>query len=93
MFDYIIVGGGSAGGVLANRLSENVNNKVCLIEAGSADSSIFVSTPGAFGAHMYMRKFNWAFNSQPDAGTSSRGQLMQWFTLVGIVVIMIIGQR
>ncbi|GAB2703196.1 GMC family oxidoreductase [Aliiglaciecola aliphaticivorans] len=74
MFDYIIVGGGSAGGVLANRLSENVNNKVCLIEAGSADSSIFVSTPGAFGAHMYMRKFNWAFNSQPDAGTSSRGQ-------------------
>jgi choline dehydrogenase-like flavoprotein len=74
MFDYIIVGGGSAGGVLANRLSENVNNTVCLIEAGSADSSIFVSTPGAFGAHMYMRKFNWGFNSQPDVATNNRGQ-------------------
>ena len=45
-----------------------------MIEAGSADSSIFVSTPGAFGAHMYMRKFNWGFNSQPDIATDNRGQ-------------------
>ncbi len=75
MFDYIIVGGGSAGGVIANRLSEDSNNKVCLIEAGSADSSVLVSTPGAFGAHMFVRKFNWMFRSQPDAGTNQRGHL------------------
>jgi len=75
MFDYIIVGGGSAGGVIANRLSENSNNKVCLIEAGSADRSLLVSIPGALGAHMFVRKFNWMFRSQPDIGTDQRGHL------------------
>lgn len=73
MYDYIIVGGGSAGGVLAYRLSEDPNNKVCLIEAGSGDKSLMVETPGAFGVHMYWHKYNWAFDSQPDPQTSLRG--------------------
>ena len=44
-FDYIIVGAGAAGCVLANRLSEDPNNKVCLIEAGPADNSILLKYP------------------------------------------------
>ncbi|GAB2518838.1 GMC family oxidoreductase [Microbulbifer agarilyticus] len=73
MYDYVIIGGGSAGGVLAYRLSENPANKVCLVEAGSGDSSVLVSVPGALGAHMFYHKYNWAYNSQPDAGTNEKG--------------------
>ncbi len=73
MHDYIIIGGGSAGGVLAYRLSENPNNRVCLLEAGSADPSLMVSMPGAFGSHMFWHKYNWAYDSQPDSGTNEKG--------------------
>jgi choline dehydrogenase-like flavoprotein len=64
-FDYIIVGAGSAGCVLANRLSESDKFTVCLLEAGSDNNSLLVKTPGAFSAFMFLKKFNWSFDAKP----------------------------
>lgn len=66
-FDYIIIGGGSAGCVLANRLTETGQFTVCLLEAGSDAKSFLVNTPGLFAAHMFTHKFNWAYESKPKA--------------------------
>ncbi|MGJ8686999.1 MAG: GMC family oxidoreductase [Spongiibacteraceae bacterium] len=71
-YDYIIVGGGSAGCVLANRLSENPNTKVCLLEAGPRDRSPFIRIPLGIIALMLSRTLNWRFNTAPEAKLNNR---------------------
>ncbi|KLN61160.1 choline dehydrogenase [Kiloniella spongiae] len=71
-FDYIIVGAGSAGCVLANRLSADPDNSVLLIEAGGSDSSIFIQMPTALSIPMNMQRYNWDFESQPEPYMDNR---------------------
>ncbi len=71
-FDYIIVGGGSAGCVLANRLSEDPNTRVCLLEAGPRDRSPFIRIPLGIIAMMWSRKHNWRYHTEPEAALQGR---------------------
>ena len=65
-FDYIIVGAGSAGCVLANRLSADGRYSVCLLEAGPRDRSPLFRMPGAFPYFMFSKKYNWAYEARSD---------------------------
>jgi len=71
-YDYIVVGAGSAGCVIANRLSEDPNKTVLLLEAGGSDKSIFVRMPTALSIPMNMDKFNWGFKSRPESHLDGR---------------------
>lgn len=66
-FDYVIVGAGSAGCVLANRLTACGNYSVCLLEAGPVDNSKLFSIPGAFPLFMFSKKYNWRYAAKPDS--------------------------
>ena len=71
-YDYIIVGAGSAGCVLANRLSEDPATRVLLLEAGGSDSSLFVQMPTALSIPMNMARYNWGFVSEPESFMDDR---------------------
>ncbi|MEM1363964.1 MAG: GMC family oxidoreductase N-terminal domain-containing protein [Pseudomonadota bacterium] len=70
-FDVIIVGAGSAGCVLANRLSEDPNRRVLLLEAGGDDNDPRISTPATFGA-LPNTRFDWGFRTGPQEHLSRR---------------------
>ncbi|WP_345866281.1 choline dehydrogenase [Shewanella algae] len=71
-FDYIIVGAGSAGCVLANRLSEDKNKRVLLLETGGSDRSIFIQMPTALSIPMNTQKYAWQFETEPEPGLDNR---------------------
>ncbi|MEO5844780.1 MAG: choline dehydrogenase [Caldimonas sp.] len=71
-FDYVVVGGGSAGCVLAGRLSENPFVRVCLLEAGPADKSVLIHCPAGFALLGRTGGANWAFETEPQAGLNGR---------------------
>ena len=74
-FDYIIVGAGSAGCVLANRLSASGRMSVLLLEAGGEDDDRWIHIPLGYGKHFTNPKVNWLFKSEPDEKTGSRAIL------------------
>mgnify|MGYP003969845237 FL=1 len=71
-YDYIIVGAGSAGAIVASRLSEDPKTSVLLIECGGRDSSVFIRMPSALGVPMNTRKYNWGFESAPEPYLDNR---------------------
>ena len=70
-YDYIVVGAGSAGAVLAARLSEDAEVRVLLLEAGKANHP-FAQMPASFGMLISDPKANWLYNSTPEPGTANR---------------------
>jgi choline dehydrogenase len=71
-YDYVIVGAGSAGCVLANRLSEDGRHTVLLLEAGPADNYPWIHVPIGYGKTMFHPVYNWGFHTEPDPGVNNR---------------------
>ena len=71
-YDYIIVGAGSAGCVLANRLTANGRYSVLLLEAGPPDSFPWIHVPIGYAKTMFDPRYNWCFYTEPDPGMNGR---------------------
>ena len=71
-YDYVIVGSGSAGSVLAMRLAETGKNRVLLLEAGPSDQHIHIRMPAALGLPLGNDRFNWRFESEPEPHLNNR---------------------
>lgn len=70
--DYLIIGGGSAGCVLANRLSEDPDVRVCLLEAGPPDWNPLIRVPVGITGLMRSRRFNWAYRTEAQSRLDNR---------------------
>lgn len=71
-FDYIIVGAGSAGCVLADRLTEDGRNTVLVLEQGGSDRSPLIRMPGALSVPMSMKRYDWGYCSEPEPSLGGR---------------------
>ena len=74
-YDYIIVGAGSAGCVLAERLTANGRHKVLLLEAGGSDRRFYISMPLGYGKLFYDPSVNWLYKTEPDIGLAGQQDL------------------
>ena len=71
-FDFIIIGAGSAGCVLADRLTENGRYNVLVVEAGGSDRRFWIRVPIGYGKTFFDRRVNWAYETEPVAGLNNR---------------------
>jgi choline dehydrogenase len=71
-FDYLIIGAGSAGCVLADRLSADGSRRVLVLEYGGSDRSMFIQMPSALSIPMNMPKFNWFYHTEPEPHLNGR---------------------
>lgn len=71
-FDFVIVGGGTAGCVLADRLSENGLFRVLMLEAGGRDNGFWIPIPAGFSKLLTGARFNWRFETEPESNTLNR---------------------
>jgi choline dehydrogenase len=72
IYDFIVVGAGSAGCVLANRLSADPRNRVLLLEAGGPDRNPWIHIPLGYGKHFSNPKVNWLYTNEPDDAVAGR---------------------
>ena len=72
VFDFIIIGSGSAGSVIASRLSEDGKNSVLVLEFGGSDRGPFIQMPSALSYPMNMGLYNWGFESEPEPNLNGR---------------------
>jgi len=71
-YDYIVIGSGSAGAVVASRLAEDSSSSVLLVEAGPKDTSMYIRMPAAFGFPLVDDKYNWYLHSEPEPFLNNR---------------------
>jgi choline dehydrogenase len=71
-YDFIIVGAGSAGCVLASRLTESGRYRVLVLEAGGSDRRFWITVPIGYGKTFYDARYNWKYLTEPDPGTDGR---------------------
>jgi choline dehydrogenase len=81
--DYIIVGSGPAGSVIARRLSERTHHSICVIEAGCEDKDFFIRVPVGFVKTLYGGKITWNYQTEPAAATHNRKIAMPQGRVVG----------
>lgn len=72
IYDYIIVGAGAAGSVLANRLGEDPGTRILVIEAGGSEKAVIVDMPAALSIPMNTTRFNWGMKTEPEPALGGR---------------------
>ncbi|MGE0230205.1 MAG: GMC family oxidoreductase [Flavobacteriaceae bacterium] len=82
-FDFIVIGGGTAGCVVASRLSEDPGTSVCLIEAGPRDTNPFIRMPAGFFKTLFNPRITWQFAAEPSPRSGRRVEVTQGRTLGG----------
>src|SRR5262249_60898881 len=71
-FDYVIIGAGSAGSVLASRLGEDLGTRICVLEAGPSDWHPYIHLPAGFIKTFHMKSINWAYQQEVGPWTGGR---------------------